>query len=205
MAPPIVIGGAADPADLVAARIRRANPSIDKEAARELAAELHDIVACVRASPSPPGISTRTTSIQTMTHAIIDDRPPSDGAAANDSIWVMEWLTELGGDELYLRYMRLFDRINGTDIVGEFDLDGPPAKKPELCLVRDDLPPLETLKQAVIAAVRLAQKGEGSNKICEHVPAFKDATGLNFIMEATEAHRKALFDLVQNAGIPVKS
>jgi hypothetical protein len=31
------------------------------------------------------------------------------------------------------------------------------------------------------------------------------ATGLNFIMEATEAHRKALFDLVQNAGIPVKS
>jgi hypothetical protein len=57
----------------------------------------------------------------------------------------------------------------------------------------------------VIAAVRLAQKGERSNKIFEHMHAFRDATGLKFAMEATEAHRKALFDLVQNAGIPVKS
>ena len=41
--------------------------------------------------------------------------------------------------DLYLRYMRLFDRINGTDMVGEFNLDGPPARKqkPKLCLVRD--------------------------------------------------------------------
>jgi hypothetical protein len=70
--------------------------------------------------------------------------------------------------------------------------------------VRDDLPPLEALKQAAIAAVRLAQKGESSNEIFKHVHAFRDATGLNFIMEATEAHRKALFDLVQNAGIPVE-
>jgi hypothetical protein len=196
------------PADLTAARIRRANPSIYKEAARELAAELHHIVACVRercAAAKPSRDFDVNDFVQTITRNIIDDRSPRDGAAANDGIWVMEWLTELGGYELYLRYMRLFDRINGTDMVGEFELDGPPPKKPELCLVRDDLPPLEALKQAVIAAVRLAQKGEGSNEIFEHVHALRDATGLNFIMEATEAHRKALFDLVQNAGIPMRS
>ena len=41
--------------DLVAARIRRANPSIGREAARELAAELDEIIACAlkrwRAAP----------------------------------------------------------------------------------------------------------------------------------------------------------
>ena len=60
MTPPIVIGGAAGPADLTAARIRRANPSIGKEAARELAAELHDIVASARPQPVAP-LPTRAT------------------------------------------------------------------------------------------------------------------------------------------------
>jgi hypothetical protein len=197
------------PADLTAARIRRANPSIDKEAARELAAELHDLVACVQgrcaAQPKPYPEFEASDLIQTLARTVIDDRPPGDGAAATDSMWVWEWVTSLCGDELYLRYMRLFDRINGTDIAREFELDGPPAKKPKLSLVRDDLPPLEALKHAVIAAVRLAQKGEGSNEIFEYVHAFRDAMGLNFIMEATEAHRKELFDLVQNAGIPMQS
>jgi hypothetical protein len=209
MTPPIVIGGAAGPADLTAARIRRANPSIEKEAARELATELHDIVACVQgrcaAQPKPYPEFEASDLIQAMMREIVDDRPPGDGAAATDSMWVWEWVTSLCGDELYLRYMRLFDRINGTDIAREFELDGPPAKKPKLSLVRDDLPPLEALKQAVIAAVRLAQKGEGSNEIFAHVHAFRHATGLNFIMNATEAHREALFDLAQKAGIPVKS
>jgi hypothetical protein len=207
MAPPIVIGGAAGLADFVAARIRRANPSIDKEAARELAAELHDIVASARERCSA---AEESDLIQTMMREIVDDRPPGDAAAydagASASMYLAVMLTDPDSPEdLYLRYMRLFDRINGTDIVGDCDLDGPSAKKPELCLVRDDLPPLEALKQAVIATVRLAQKGEGSNEILEHVHAFRHATGLSFIMEATEAHRKALFDLVQNAGIPMQS
>jgi hypothetical protein len=51
--------------------------------------------------------------------------------------------------------------------------------------------------------VRLAQKGEGSNRILEFLPKFKESAGLDFIMHATEIHREALFDLVQNAGIPV--
>ena len=111
-----------------------------------------------------------------------------------------------GSGDLYLRYTRLFDRINGTNTVGDFDLDGPPAKqKPELCLVRDDIPSLEAIMQALIAAVRLAQKREGPTKILDLLPEFKESAGIGFIMDATEAHRAALFDLVQKAGIPVKS
>lgn len=36
------------PADLTAAQILRANESIDEEAAQKLAAELHDIAACMQ-------------------------------------------------------------------------------------------------------------------------------------------------------------
>jgi hypothetical protein len=101
--------------------------------------------------------------------------------------------------------MRLFDRINGTNMVGDFDLDIPPAKKqkPELCLVRDDIPSLDAIMQALIAAVRLAQSGKGPTKILDLLPAFKESVELDFIMRATEAHRAALFDLAQKAGIPV--
>ena len=80
----------------------------------------------------------------------------------------------------------------------------PPVRNPGPVLVRDDLPPLDAIMQAVTAAVRLAQRGEGPRKILELMPAFKDATGLDFVMQATEAHRGALFDLARNAGIPVK-
>jgi hypothetical protein len=66
-----------------------------------------------------------------------------------------------------------------------------------------DLPPLDTLKSVVTAAVRLAQKGEGSKKILDLLPAFKDTTGLAFVMNATDEHRPALYDLVQAAGLPV--
>ncbi len=80
-----------------------------------------------------------------MTYAIIEDSG-EESSAAGDYEYLVGMLSDPdseGSDDLYLRYMRLFDRINGTDMVGDFDLDGPPAKKqkPELCLVRDDLPP----------------------------------------------------------------
>jgi hypothetical protein len=66
-----------------------------------------------------------------------------------------------------------------------------------------DLPPLDTLKSVVTAAVRLAQKKEGSEKILDLLPGFKDATGLAFVMNAEDKHRAALYDLVQAAGLPV--
>jgi hypothetical protein len=202
------------PADLVAARIRRKNPSLSKETARQMAAELDDITACAIACArkqlwAEPGFSPAHENelIEVMTYVIIEGDESADG----DHEYLVGMLydpdTEGSGDDLYLRYMRLFDRINGTNMVGDFDLDGPPMKKPELCIVRNDLPPFDTLKQAVIAAVLLARKGEGPDpkRILDHAAAFRDATGLKFIMNVTAAHHAALFDLVQNAGIPVKN
>ena len=66
-----------------------------------------------------------------------------------------------------------------------------------------NLPPLDTLKAVVTNAVRLAQKGEGSKTILDLLPAFKDTTGLTFVMNAEDKHRAALYDLVQAAGLPV--
>jgi hypothetical protein len=66
-----------------------------------------------------------------------------------------------------------------------------------------NLPPLDTLKAVVTNAVRLAQKGEGSKTILDLLPAFKDITGLTFVMNAEDKHRAALYDLVQAAGLPV--
>ena len=195
--------------DLVAARLRRrirsANPSIDKETAREMTAELFDLIERARARwPGDDDL------IQLMTRVIVDDQHPGDPAAADieanagmDLAIMLSGPASDGADDLYLRYRRLFDRINGTDLAD--DLEEPPAKKPELTLVRDDLPPLESLKQALIAAVRLAQSGEGPTKILDLLPEFKESAGIDFIMDATEAHRAALFDLVQKAGIPVES
>jgi hypothetical protein len=206
------------PVDLTAARIRRANPLIAREAAREMAVELDDIIACAlkrwRAAPNrgvvdadaEDGVFDEAAGadlIQMLTSAIIDKAiSASELEHLEHTFAVLDLLSDDSRD-LCLRYMRLLDRINGTDRVGEFKLD-PRAKKSQLTLVRNDLPPLEALQQAVVTAVRLAQKGEGPRKILDLLPAWKDATGLDFLMQATEAHRGALFDLARDAGIPVK-
>ena len=152
------------PADLVTARIRRKNPSLSQEAARQMAAELDDIIAYARKRPwAEPGFSAddERELIEVMTYVISE----GDDAADGDHEYLVGMLydpdTEGAGDDLYLRYMRLFDRINGTNMVGDFDLYGAPAKNPTPYLVRNDLPPFDALKQAVIAAVLLARKGEG--------------------------------------------
>ena len=205
------------PTDLVAERICRANPSIGREAARELAAELDDIIACAlkrwRAAPDFGVVYVDVADaafdeidgndlIQTMTYAIIDKAlSASEVEHLADMLSVLDSVSDDSRD-LYLRYMRLSDRINGTDLVGKFKLD-PRAKKPRLVLVRNDIPSLDAIMQALIPAVRLAQRGEGPRKILDLLPAFKDSSGLDFVMQATEEHREALFDLLQDAGIPV--
>ena len=71
-APPVVIV----PTDFVAERIRRANPAIGREAARELAAELDDIVACaLKRWAAQPGFSAvdENELVQVMTYVIIED------------------------------------------------------------------------------------------------------------------------------------
>jgi hypothetical protein len=77
-----------------------------------------------------------------------------------------------------------------------------PAATPPAPPARE-LPALETLKSVVTTAVRLAQKGEGSKKILELLPAFKDTTGLDFVMNAEDRHRGPLYDLVLAADLPV--
>ena len=79
----------------------------------------------------------------------------------------------------------------------------PAAPDPAPAAPEVDLPPLDTLKAVITAAVRLAQKGEGSKKILDLLPAFKDTTGLPFVMNADDKHRAALYDLVQAAGLPI--
>jgi hypothetical protein len=65
----------------------------------------------------------------------------------------------------------------------------------------DDLPPLDTLKAAVTSAVRAAQKGEGDRVILQLLPAFKEKTGLDFVMNATDVHRRALLEFINSAGV----
>jgi hypothetical protein len=73
----------------------------------------------------------------------------------------------------------------------------PPAPMPPA----PHMPTLEVLKQAVTVAVRAAQKNGGPKKILELLPDFKSETGLDFVMNAKEEHRPALFGLVRAAGL----
>ena len=112
-----------------------------------LTTELCGVIADTRARwAARPGFSAadETDLIQTMLREIIDDRPPGGyaayqaaciagdyqaarltdyNAACNASVYLAVMLTDHNDCSLYARYMRVFDRINGTDFVGEFDLD----------------------------------------------------------------------------------
>ena len=74
----------------------------------------------------------------------------------------------------------------------ELEPEAPPAR---------DIPSTEALKAMVTQAVRLAQKKEGPTRILELLPEFKAKTGLGFVMEATDAHREALANLIDAAGL----
>jgi hypothetical protein len=117
--------------DLIAAQIRRANPSIDREAAQKLSAELRDLIDRVRtycgAHPcdTPIGPLEESDVIETLLRTSVGFWPSDEAEAASESIWIMERLVNAGGDELYLRYMRLYDRVNATERVKERGLDAP--------------------------------------------------------------------------------
>jgi hypothetical protein len=63
------------------------------------------------------------------------------------------------------------------------------------------LPELKQLKDTITTAARKAMKKEGPTTILDLLPAFRDATGLDFVMNATEDHRMALYELAVAAGI----
>jgi hypothetical protein len=114
------------PVDMMAARIRRVNRWIKKEMAGELAAEVHDIIACVQRSYSA-GLRRGSLDaeeidvVQTVLRTVVDIWPSEKEDAADERAWLMERLTAID-DELYRRYLRLCDRVNGTDFSAEWDL-----------------------------------------------------------------------------------
>jgi hypothetical protein len=114
------------PADLTAAQIIRASPSIDEEAAQKLAAELHDIAACMQKAfalrPSDLPIE-ESDAVQTMLRTAVGFWPADKDAAANESMWVMEQITRaeeiMGANDLYERYLRVCGMVEGVDYASE--------------------------------------------------------------------------------------
>jgi hypothetical protein len=110
------------PADLTAAQILRANESIDEEAAQKLAAELHDIAACMQKAfalqPSDLPIED-SDAVQTMLRTAVGFWPADKDAWANESVWVMEQITRaeeiMGANDLYERYLRVCGMVEGVN------------------------------------------------------------------------------------------
>jgi hypothetical protein len=126
------------PIGFTVADIARANQSLSDSEWRELAHELHAIIAAVRASyiarpPSRTELVARLPNedtnlphadllafeeadlIESLRRTVVGIWPADDRETANLSVWLMERLTDLGNDSLYVRYLRLYDRIQSTD------------------------------------------------------------------------------------------
>ena len=109
------------PVELTAMRIQ-GHARISAEAAHQMAIELHGIVAAYRqlfAVRPPCGCfvdNEETDVIETVLRTAVDVWPSDKDAAAGESMWLAERFMAVDGDELYERYLRLFDKINGTDL-----------------------------------------------------------------------------------------
>jgi hypothetical protein len=57
-----------------------------------------------------------TDIVETMLRTAVDVLPLDGDVRARESGWLYERFSAVDGDELYDRYLRLFDRINGTDL-----------------------------------------------------------------------------------------
>jgi hypothetical protein len=109
------------PVELTASRIQR-RAAVSEETALKWAIELHGLVSDYRKlfALRPPceayTASEETDVVETILRTAVDVWPLDEGAGAAESVWLYERLEAVDGDELYDRYMRLFDKINGTDI-----------------------------------------------------------------------------------------
>jgi hypothetical protein len=56
-----------------------------------------------------------TDVVETILRTAVDVWPLDDDEIVVESIWLFERFSAVDGDELYERYLRLFDRINGTN------------------------------------------------------------------------------------------
>jgi hypothetical protein len=108
------------PVELTAMRIQ-GRASVSAATAHQLAIELHAIVAAYRQlfAVRPPGRcfvdNEETDVVETILRTAVDLWPRDGDEVAYESVWLIERFSAVDGDELYERYLRLFDRINGTD------------------------------------------------------------------------------------------
>jgi hypothetical protein len=122
------------PIRFTVADIARANPSLSESEAFDLAWEAHNIIAAVQASyiafpPSQAELVARACNenkrllyadqlafeeadlIEMLRRTIVGIWPGNERETADLSEWLMERLDDIGGDSLYLQYLRLCDRI----------------------------------------------------------------------------------------------
>lgn len=119
----------AAPADLIAARICRAarramGPAIDEETAREDAAIVRHIVACVRQAyaiqPTHSGwCGEEDDTIETILRTVAGVSPQDHDAACNEGEWMMFQLThaeQLTGErDLYRKWLRVCGHVENFD------------------------------------------------------------------------------------------
>jgi hypothetical protein len=127
------------PLALTLAQIARANPAIGEDEARELAQETHSIIAAVQAdyAAHPPDKARLAARLPTADRGLpyeaaiafelgdlidsirgtICGHWPTDPSETSDlSCWLAVWLTDLDASGiLYIRYLRVHDRVQGTD------------------------------------------------------------------------------------------
>ena len=113
--------------DLTATRIRRAarrtlGPAIDEEIAREDAAVVHDIIACVRrayAIQSTDWCGDESDTIETILRTVAGVSPEDYDDACNEGEWMMWQLTrteQLTGErDIYRRWLRVVGHVENFD------------------------------------------------------------------------------------------
>jgi hypothetical protein len=108
------------PVELTASRIKGMTLVTD-EAAQEMAVELHNIAADYRqlfALRPPSGVYgefEETDVVETILRTALDIWPIDGDACGRESAWLYERFSKVDGDELYEGYLRLFNKINGTN------------------------------------------------------------------------------------------
>ena len=127
------------PLGLTVSQIARANPTIGDDEARELAQEVHSIIDMVQAAyaahlPDKAKLTARLPSaarclpyetalayelgdvIDSIRNTIVGHWPTDHSEEAELSCWIAERLTDLdSSDILYVRYLRVHDRVQGTN------------------------------------------------------------------------------------------
>jgi hypothetical protein len=78
-----------------------------------------------------------------------------------------------------------------------------PAPTVNALVAANDAARLQFLKDAITTTARAAMNGKGDKKILDLLPAFREATGLDFVMNAREEHIPALVQLAEQAGVPL--